>query len=119
MRRFLSGLGDGVLGLALGADEQDAAALRDRIADRLQRTVQHRHGERQIDDVNVIAGAEDVLGHLRVPAVGLMAEVNASFQKLAHAEVGQRHDSSPVDPPRTESPAIGPDTGRLEAKVRV
>jgi hypothetical protein len=48
-----------------------------------------------------------------------MAEVNASFQKLAHAEVGQRHDSSPVDPPRTESPAIGPDTGRLEAKVRV
>ena len=36
--------------------------------------------------------------------MGLMAEVNASFQKLAHAEVWQRHKSSPVDPPRTESP---------------
>jgi hypothetical protein len=51
----------------------------------------HRHRLRQIDDVDVVTGTEDVLGHLRVPTVGLMAEVNASFQKLAHAEVWQRH----------------------------
>jgi hypothetical protein len=33
-----------------------------------------------------------------------MAEVNASFQKLTHAVVGQRHSHSPVDPPRTDEP---------------
>jgi hypothetical protein len=79
--------------------------LRDGVADRLQRPVQHGHRLRQVDDVDVVAGAEDVLRHLRVPAVGLMAEMNASFQELAHAEVGQRHGYSPVDPPRTDEPA--------------
>jgi hypothetical protein len=34
--------------------------------------------------VNVVTGAEDVLRHLRIPAMGLMAEVDASFQKLTH-----------------------------------
>ncbi len=80
-----------VLGLALGADEQDAAALGDGVAHRLERLVQHRHALGEIDDVDVVAGAEDVITHLRVPAVGLMAEVNASFQQLAHAVIGQRH----------------------------
>jgi hypothetical protein len=97
LRRLLRGFGNGVLSLPLGADEQDAAAIGDRVADRLQGAVQHRHGLRQIDDVDVVAGAEDVLSHLRVPTVGLMAKVNASFQKLAHAVVGQRHSHSPVD----------------------
>src|SRR5262249_26219307 len=106
--------------LPLSADEQDAAAIGDRVADRLQSAVQHRHGLRQIDDVDVVAGAEDVLSHLRVPAVGLMAEVNASFQKLAHAVVGPRYSHSPVDPPRTDEPEpLGPSTGRLKARVRV
>ena len=91
LRRPLGGLGDRVLRLTLGADEQDASALRHGIADRLQGTVQHRHRQREIDDVDVVAGAEDVLGHLRIPTVGLMAEMHASFQKLAHAEVWQRH----------------------------
>ena len=67
-------------GLPLGADEQDAAALGDGVADGLERAMQHRHGLGQIDDVDVVAGAEDVLAHPRVPAVGLMAEVHASFQ---------------------------------------
>jgi hypothetical protein len=44
----------------------------------------HRHGLREIEDVDVVAGAENVLGHFRIPAVGLMPEVNASFQKLTH-----------------------------------
>ena len=72
--------GNGVLRLPLGADEQDAAALGHGIADRLQSAMQHRHRLGQVDDVNVVAGAENVLGHLRVPSMGLMAEVNASFQ---------------------------------------
>ena len=67
--------------------------LRDRVADRLQGAMQHRHGLRQVDDVDVVAGAEDVVRHLRIPAMGLMAEMHASFQQLAHAVVGQRHRS--------------------------
>ena len=35
--------------------------------------------------------AEDVRLHLRVPAMGLVAEVNASFQKLAHRKIRQCH----------------------------
>jgi hypothetical protein len=79
LRRFLCRFGNRVLRLPLGTDEQDASALRDRIAHGLQRAVHHRHRLRQIDDVDVIAGAEDVLGHLRIPTMGLMAEVHASF----------------------------------------
>jgi hypothetical protein len=30
-----------------------------------------------------------------------MAEMRASFQQLAHREIGKRHFSSPVMPPRT------------------
>jgi hypothetical protein len=32
--------------------------------------------------------AEDVTIHLRVPAVGLVTEVRASFEQLAHREIG-------------------------------
>ena len=49
--------------------------------------MQHRHALGEIDDVDVVAGAEDELAHLRVPAVGLMAEMGASFQKLTHRKV--------------------------------
>ena len=43
LRRALGRFGDRVLRLAFGADKQDAAAFRDRIADRLQGAMQHRH----------------------------------------------------------------------------
>ena len=66
LRRALGGVGDGVLRLPLGADEQDAAALGDGVGHRLQRLMQHRHGLREIDDVDVVAGAEDV----RAPSSG-------------------------------------------------
>ena len=56
----LGRVGDGILRLALGADEQDAAAFGDGVAHRLQRAMQHRHGLGEIDDVDVVAGAEDV-----------------------------------------------------------
>jgi hypothetical protein len=54
--------------------------------------------------MDVIAGAEDEGRHFRVPAVALMAEVHASFQKLTHIECRQCHARSscfPVDPPPT------------------
>ena len=46
-----------VLGrLTLGADEQHAAALGDRVRDDLQRLVQQRHGLREVDDVDASCG---------------------------------------------------------------
>ncbi len=47
----------------------------------------HRNGLSQIDDVDVVTIAENVRLHLRVPAMGLVAEVNTSFQKLAHRKI--------------------------------
>src|SRR5690606_12285429 len=45
------------------------------------------------DDVDLAAGAEDVGGHLRVPVAGLVAEMNAGFQHLAHGDLGHCCDS--------------------------
>ena len=63
--------------------------------------------------MNVVTGAEDVSLHLRVPAVGLVAKVSASFQKLTHAEIGQRHDSSPVFASAGLVNRVAPATGRV------
>jgi hypothetical protein len=54
----LGRIGDRLGRLALGADEQDAAAAGDDIADRHQRLMQQRHGLGEIDDVDVVARAK-------------------------------------------------------------
>ena len=58
--------------------------------------------------------AEDEAIHLRVPTVGLVTEVRASFQELTHAEFRQRHEVRSFSglPPR-ENPGLlqGPDGG--------
>jgi hypothetical protein len=70
--------------LALGADQQHASARGDRIADRLQSLVQHRHRLLKVDDVDAVARAKDVGLHLWVPAPRMMAEMDAGFQQLAY-----------------------------------
>jgi hypothetical protein len=47
----------------------------------------------QIDDVNAVSGAEDKGFHLRIPALGLMTEVNAGFKQFFHCYI--RHLISP------------------------
>src|SRR6202165_231064 len=96
-RRAFGGLGDAILRLPLGADKQDTAALGDGIADCLQRAMQQRDGLGKVDDVDVIAGTENVIRHFRIPAVRLVTKVNASFKQLTHRKIGKRHSlSSPV-----------------------
>ena len=56
--------------------------------------MQQRRRLRQVDDVNIVAGAIDEGSHLRVPAMRLVTEVHASFQKLTHIERGKRHGQS-------------------------
>ncbi len=84
-------LGDRLLCLALGAHEEDASAARGHVAHGLKRTVQIRHRLLEVDDVDAVAGAEDVTRHLRVPTPGVMAEMYAGFQKLAHGKGRHSH----------------------------
>ena len=84
-------------GLALGAHEQHPPAGGGDFAHLDQRLMQQRDGLGEVDDVDVGAAAEDVALHLRVPPVGLVAEVGASFQELSHANSGSAI-GSPVHP---------------------
>ena len=87
----MSGFRDGVLRLALGADEQHAAAARDRVRDGLERLMQQRHRLGEVDDMDIVAGAENIRLHLRVPAVRLVAEMGAGVEQAAHGEIRQGH----------------------------
>ena len=87
----LGGGGHRPRGLALGADEQHPAARGRDVADGLQRLIEHRHRLGQVDDVDAVPLAEQIRRHLRIPTMGLVAEMNAGFQKLAHADRRQGH----------------------------
>src|SRR5712664_1850053 len=75
-----------VLRLLLGADEEHRTAAGADVADELEGLAREPHGLLQIDDVDAVAGAEDVRLHLRVPALGLVAEVDAGLEQLAHGD---------------------------------
>ncbi len=86
-------LGDGLLGLLLGADEHDGAAVGDGLLDELVGAVDVRQRLEQVDDVDAVALGEDEALHLRVPAAGLVPEVDAALQQLPHRDDG--HGRSP------------------------
>ena len=79
-------LSDGFLCLLLRADEQDAAAVGDGLLDELVGVVQVTESLVQIDDVDAVAVGEDEPLHLRVPPAGLVSEVDARLQHLAHGD---------------------------------
>ena len=77
---LLYGLG----GLLLGADEQDVLAVGGEVADEVVGLFELLDGLLQVDDVDAVTLAVNVLGHLGVPAAGLVTEVYAGLQKLLH-----------------------------------
>src|SRR6185369_3811852 len=81
-------LGDSLLGLLLRTDEQDGATLGHRGADVVVRLVDVVEGLAQVDDVDTVALGEDVALHLRVPAPGLVPEVDTTLQQLTHGHDG-------------------------------
>jgi hypothetical protein len=38
--------------------------------------------------VDVVAGTENVICHFRIPAVRLVAKVDAGFEQLTHGKIG-------------------------------
>ena len=75
---------DDVLRLALGADEQHRAAGRHQVAHEVGGFFEELQRLLQVNDVDPVALAEDVRTHLRVPAPGLVTEVDASLEQLFH-----------------------------------
>ena len=88
-------LGDGFLGLLLGADEQHLAAAGDGVLDERVRAVDVGQRLLQVDDVDAVALGEDEALHLGIPAAGLMPEVDAALEELAGGDDGHGRYSSP------------------------
>ena len=77
---------DGVLRLLLRADEEDRAAALREVAREVVRLLEQLGGLGQVDDVDAAALGEDEALHLRVPAAGLVAEVDSGLQELTHGD---------------------------------
>ena len=85
------GLGNHVGCLTLGANHEHTSAGCGNVADRGQSAIQKRNRLLQVENVNIVADAKDVLFHLRVPAARVMAEMDTSFKQLAHRKRGNAH----------------------------
>ena len=81
-------LGDGLLRLLLGADEQHLAAAGDGVLDERVGAVDVGQRLLQVDDVDAVALGEDEALHLGVPATGLVPEVDAALEELAGGDDG-------------------------------
>jgi hypothetical protein len=87
--RHFGGLGvlaDGVLGLLLSAHKQYGPAAPRNFGRKLPRLLQKGPSLEKIDDVDAVALAEDETAHLRVPAPGLVAEMDSGLQQLLNSE---------------------------------
>ena len=87
---------DDLLCLAFGAHEQHFAAFHDEVDDVLVEVAQVDDGLPQIQDVDAIAFGEDIRCHLRVPLLGLMAEVAARFEQVFQGQFKGHGGWSPI-----------------------
>ena len=77
---------DHVLRLLLGADEEDDFALTRHLLDGFVGLAQSLDGLTEVDNVDAVTLLKDVRLHLRIPAAGLVAEVDARFEQGAHGD---------------------------------
>ena len=77
-------LTDGISGLLFGAYKKNGTAVGGKLADIVISFFQLFYGLLQVDNVDPVTLGKDVLGHLGVPAAGLVTEMHAGFQKLLH-----------------------------------
>jgi len=97
---------DRFLSLLLGAHEKHRAAVGDGLLDELVRPVDVGQRLLQVDDVDAVAFGKDEPLHLRVPPPGLVPEVDAAFEQLAHGDNGPVAGHGPLPPaPRANPPA--------------
>src|SRR5690606_22803455 len=99
--------GDDVLCLPLRADEQDRPALGREIGEELFRLAEQLDRLAEVDDVDAVALAEDVLLHLRVPALRLVAEMDSGLQQFLHRDSGQAPSTCAFAGRAAAAPACG------------
>src|SRR5690606_9098835 len=75
---------DDLASSTLGAYEQYLLLARGEILDLVQRGIHSRYGVFEVDDMNLVAGAEDELLHFRVPVAGLVTEVDTGLEHVFH-----------------------------------
>src|ERR1700680_3642 len=79
-------LADNVLCLLFCADEQKYLAAARHVFDCVIDFTQLDHRLLQVDDVDAVALLENVAGHLRIPATGLVPEMDSRFEELLHRD---------------------------------
>ena len=75
-----------ILGLPLRSDKENCFSLCCKFRDELCGFLEQPKSLLQIDDVDSVTLTENVLLHLRIPALGLVTEMNAGFQKFLHCD---------------------------------
>ena len=70
---------------ALAVHEEHLAAAGREFTNELRGFVELFNRLFEVDDMNLVAGTEDVLSHLRIPETGLVAEVATRFEHFTHA----------------------------------
>ena len=75
---------DRILSLFLCSDKQDRCSCCCHFTDKSISFFYFFHCLLQVNDINTITFGEDVPCHLRIPATGLMPEMNACFKQLFH-----------------------------------
>src|SRR5262249_34999091 len=80
--------GDRVLTLLLRADEEHRAVAGREAAPELVGLLEQHLRLLEVDDVDPPALGEDEPLHLRIPAAGLVAEVDSGLQELTHGDDG-------------------------------
>src|SRR3989338_2117891 len=76
-----------LLGLLLGADEQDGAVGREPF-DELIGLFDQRDRLVQVDDMDAVAGGINVALHLGIPALALVAEMDDGLEQFFHCNYG-------------------------------
>ncbi len=89
-------LADGFLGLALAADEEHALAFAGEFRQEIGSDIDLFDGLLDVEDVDLIAGIEDEGLHLRIPAFGLVTEVDTSFDEFGECLHGHDAMMGPV-----------------------
>ena len=86
----LRALLDRITCLLLSANKQDSPAAQSYLGRELLGSCKQSFRLKQIDEVDPTAIAVNKAAHLRVPATRLVAEVNASLQKLSQSNMSHQ-----------------------------
>src|SRR5690554_4234779 len=83
--RTLCVLLDALLSGALSANKQNLLFLSSHLLDHIHSFMERWYRLLKVYDMNFVASAKDIRGHLWVPITGLVAEMDTGLQHFAHA----------------------------------